>query len=103
MYQKCCFEKGQNFTTGRSPEILGRFSKVCIKIIKTMKMYRENFRKIQFLSRKFSFFLRAVCVGKYKTYYIGYGAEGGFGGGEPTKLENISLNLQKTSIIKCKI
>ena len=31
---------GQNFTTvGRSPEIWGNFSKICIKIIKNMKNY----------------------------------------------------------------
>ena len=29
----------QNFTAGKSPKIYGNFSKICVKIIKNMKIY----------------------------------------------------------------
>ena len=46
-----------NFTIGRSHEIRMNFSKICIKIIKNIENYGENFRKMQISHGNFLFVL----------------------------------------------
>ena len=43
------------FSIGRSPEIYGNFQINCIKIIKNMNDYGENFRKLQVFNEIFLF------------------------------------------------
>ena len=38
---------------GQSYDIWGNFSKICIKIIKNLKNYWENLRKMQFYPKNF--------------------------------------------------
>ena len=62
---------GKNFSIGRSREIWGNISQVCMKIIQTMKNYGENIRKSARFSLKCSFFAffqteEAVFVVKQK-------------------------------------
>ena len=51
---------GPNFTINRSREIMENFSKICMKIIKNMKIYGEHFRKLNFFKKIFCIFLRAM-------------------------------------------
>ena len=55
-----------NFTIGQSPKIYGNFSKICIKISKNLKNYRENSRKNANFSEFFNF--QEGDYGKYKEY-----------------------------------
>ena len=50
---------GRNFTIGLSLEICGNSLEICIKIIKNMKDYAENFRKNKIFTETFRFFLHA--------------------------------------------
>ena len=51
---------GQYFTSGQILEIWGNFSKICIKINKNVKNYRENVTTNAKFSRKFLFFTGAA-------------------------------------------
>ena len=43
----------RNFTIGQSPKIWGNFSKICNKINRNLKNYRENSRKMQIFRKIF--------------------------------------------------
>ena len=54
------FRVERNITIGQSPKILGNFSKMCIKINKTLKNYRENLRKNSNFSEMLLIFGQAI-------------------------------------------
>ena len=85
----------QNFTTGQSPEIWGNFPKICIKIIKNMEKYWENFRKTQIFIGKSSIF--AQGGEKNKNYYIVHRGSAWFWGWAPPppRIPEKSSNLKK--------
>ena len=56
----------QNFTIGWRPEFWGNFPKFCSQIIKNMKNYGENVRKMQRFAKIFCFCTRL----KNRNYYI---------------------------------
>ena len=85
----------RNFTIGQSPKIWGKFSKICIKIHKNLKKYRENGRKMQIFRK---FFIFGWDYGKTKKYNMDrlYSRKirENFGN-LLEKIENFSLKLSK--------
>ena len=57
----CVFpNSGQDFTTGRSSEIWGNFSKISNRIIKNMKNYGEIFWNFSFFARIVEIYIRLI-------------------------------------------
>ena len=63
---------------GQAPEIWGNFSKIFIKIIKNLKNYLENLRKIKIFS---NFFIFVTYVEENIRIIIDKDYNAGFGGG----------------------